>query len=102
MKVEQMVAQARKEYDMVFVDAPPMLCFAEPVQIACVVDGVLVVSRAADTRQQAVSGVLAILDRLRVNVLGVVLNQVQETMSPIYQPYQAYYRKTLEIASKSA
>ncbi|NYF79921.1 GumC family protein [Granulicella arctica] len=102
MKVEQILEQARNEYDMVFVDAPPMLCFAEPVQIACAVDGVLIVSRAAETRQQAVSGVLAILERLRVNVVGVVLNQVQEKMSPIYQPYQAYYRKTLELSSKSA
>jgi succinoglycan biosynthesis transport protein ExoP len=102
LKIEQFLVQARKEYDVVFIDAPPMLCFAEPLQIACVVDGVLVVSLAGETSQQAVSGVLSVLRRLRANTLGLVLNQVKHGMSPSYQPYQSYYRHIDRPTLKSA
>jgi capsular exopolysaccharide synthesis family protein len=101
-KVEKMLAEARAEYDIVFIDAPPMLHLAEPMQIACMVDGVFLVTKAAETRRNAVASVVSILERLEVNVLGVVLNQVRETMSPDYQSYGAYHRKTLEMSAKPA
>ena len=87
---------------MVFIDVPPMLCFAEPMQIACAADSVLMVCRAGETSHQAVAEILASLRRLRVNVLGLVLNRVQHNMSSTYQPYQpyqSYYRK-LERADR--
>jgi hypothetical protein len=46
--------------------------------------------------------VLSILERLGVNVMGVVLNQVRETMSPDYQSYVSYHRKVLEMTAKPA
>ncbi len=100
-KVEQIIAEARSEYDMVFVDAPPMLYMSEPLQIACLVDGVFLVTQAAATPQSAVMSVTTVLARLHVPVLGIVLNQVKETMSPDYQSYGAYYRKILEMPAKA-
>ena len=90
--VERILGTAAKEYDMVFIDAPPMLCFAEPIQLAGIVDGVLVVCQAGETSKQAVTGLLLTLDRLGAPVLGVVLNKVQQDMSSSYKPYQTYYR----------
>ena len=81
---------------MVFLDAPPMLCFAESMQIAGVVDGVLVVSFAGMTSRMAVAGVFLLLRGLKARTLGVVLNHVNRNMSASYKPYQAYmshYRK---------
>jgi capsular exopolysaccharide synthesis family protein len=101
-KIEQILAQAQTEYDLVFIDAPPMLHLAEPMQIACMVDGVFLVTQAAETRRNAVVSVLSILERLGVNVMGVVLNQVRETMSPDYQSYVSYHRKVLEMTAKPA
>ncbi|HEY0758378.1 MAG TPA: polysaccharide biosynthesis tyrosine autokinase [Acidisarcina sp.] len=92
-KVEEILMQARAEYDVVFIDAPPMLCFNEPVQLASVADGVLVVSHAGETNGREVAAVLATLRRLRANILGLVLNRVQQNMSSSYQPYQSYYRR---------
>ncbi len=90
--VERILGTAAKEYDMIFIDAPPMLCFAEPIQLAGMVDGVLVVCQAGETSKQAVTGLLLTLDRLGAPVLGVVLNKVQQDMSSSYKPYQTYYR----------
>jgi capsular exopolysaccharide synthesis family protein len=91
-KVEEILKEARQEYDVVFIDAPPMLCFAEPIQLARAVDGVLVVCHAGHTSRQAVGGVLNTLRQLGANTLGVVLNHVQHDMSSAYHPYKSYYR----------
>jgi succinoglycan biosynthesis transport protein ExoP len=90
--VERIVSAAASQYDMVFIDAPPMLCFAEPLQLAAMVDGVIVVCQAGETSKQAVSGLLLTLNRIGAKVLGVVLNRVEQEMSTSYKPYQTYYK----------
>ncbi len=84
--------EAVQTYDLVIVDAPPTLGFAEPLEIATIVDGVIVVARAGETDRKAVSSVLASLQRLRANIVGVVLNQIQKNMSDTYY-YYGYYGK---------
>lgn len=87
-------------YDLVIVDAPPMLGFAEPLQIATAVDGVLIVARAGQTNRKAVATVLATLNRLRARVVGLVLNQVHKELSESYT-YYGYYRSYYEDDSKT-
>lgn len=87
-----MLDEMSKEYDLIIIDAPPLLGFAEPLQMASAADGVLVVTRAGETSRKAVATVLATLGRLRTNVLGLVLNQVKKEMSDSYY-YYGYYRK---------
>jgi len=84
--------EAVQTYDLVIVDAPPTLGFAEPLEIATIVDGVIVVARAGETERKAVSSVLASLQRLRANIVGVVLNQIQKNMADTYH-YYGYYGK---------
>ncbi len=86
------VEAASKDFDLIVVDAPPMLGFAEPLQLATAVDGVVVITRAGETSRKAVATVLATLDRLRANVVGLVLNQVKKEMSDSYS-YYGYYRR---------
>lgn len=80
------------EYDLVILDAPPLLGFAEPLQMATSVDGVVVVTRAGSTNRKQVASVLGTLNRLRANVVGLVLNQVNKDMSDSYT-YYGYYGK---------
>ena len=51
----ELVEEASREYDLVVLDAPPLLGFAEPLQMASVVDGVIVVARAGDTSRTALA-----------------------------------------------
>ncbi|MDQ2901006.1 MAG: polysaccharide biosynthesis tyrosine autokinase, partial [Acidobacteriota bacterium] len=50
--------EASREYDLIVVDAPPLLGFAEPLQIATAVDGVVVVTVAGETNRTALASVL--------------------------------------------
>jgi polysaccharide biosynthesis transport protein len=83
---------AALEYDLIVLDAPPLLGFAEPLEMATAVDGVVLVARAGQTPRKAAASVLAILARLRANTLGVVLNEVRLDSSESYY-YYAHYAK---------
>jgi capsular exopolysaccharide synthesis family protein len=91
--LEKLLDEATKDYDLVMVDAPPLLGFAEPLQIAAIVDGVVVVTLAGQTNRNAVGSVLTSLKRLKANVIGVALNEVREDMSDRYY-YYGYYGKS--------
>jgi len=91
MGLAELIDEATREYDLVVLDAPPLLGFAEPLQMATAVDGVIVVARAGDTSRKALSTVVATLARLRANLVGVVLNEVHHKVSSGY--YYYYYNR---------
>jgi cellulose biosynthesis protein BcsQ len=90
--LDKMFVEANAEYDLIIVDAPPLLGFAEPLQMAVVVDGVVVMALAGQTNRNAVNGVLASLKRVKANVIGMALNEVRKDMSDRYY-YYGYYGK---------
>jgi Mrp family chromosome partitioning ATPase len=59
--------------------------------MATAADGVLIVSRAGETRRKAVAEVISVLNRLRANIVGVVLNQVSQNTSSDGYSYNGYY-----------
>ena len=98
--LQELLDEAGFQYDLVILDAPPLLGFAEPLQMATVVDGVVVVTRAGETSRKAVASVIATLNRLRATVVGVVLNEVHKGMSDSYY-YYSYYGKYYKPHGKS-
>lgn len=94
--LEEVLDEAAREYDLIILDGPPLPGFAEPLQMAMAVDGVMVVTRAGETSRKAVSGVLSTLHRLRANVLGLVLNEVKKDMSDSYH-YYGHYGKYYQV-----
>lgn len=80
-----------KEYDLVLLDSPPLLGFAECLQMATAADGVLIITRAGETRRKAVAELISVLHRLRANIIGLVLNQVSLTTSSDGYSYYGYY-----------
>ncbi len=91
--------EAVKDYDLILVDAPPLLGFAETMQVATAVDGVVVMARAGQTSRRAVATVLATLKRLRANTIGLVLNEVDKNSTHgyyYYGDYRKYYSQAVE------
>jgi len=84
--------EAYTEYDLIILDAPPLLGFPECLQMATSVDGVVVVAKAGDTSRKGVGAVLSTLEKIGATVLGVVLNQVHQDLSKSYY-YYGYYGK---------
>jgi capsular exopolysaccharide synthesis family protein len=88
----RILEEAGPDYDLIVVDAPPILGFSEPLQISASVDGVVVVAVAGQTNRKAVGAVLGVLQRVRANVVGLVLNEVTRDMSNTYHYYGYYGR----------
>lgn len=90
--IGELMEEMSKEYDMIILDAPPLLGFPESLQLAVAADGVVVVTRAGETNRKAVAAALSTLNHLRAKVVGLVLNQVKKHHSDHYY-YYGYYGK---------
>jgi Mrp family chromosome partitioning ATPase len=88
----RILEEALTEYNLVIVDSPPMLGFPEPLQMAAAVDGVVLVAKAGETNRNAVGSALNVLQRVRANVVGMVLNEVTRNLSDSYH-YYGYHGK---------
>ncbi len=90
-RIASLLDEFAKEYDLVIMDAPPLLGFAECLQMAAAADGVLVTTTAGKTKRGAVADVVSSLHRVHANLIGVVLNQVSSsTFSGGYSYYGHY------------
>jgi capsular exopolysaccharide synthesis family protein len=84
------LGDAMQRFDLIVVDAPPLLAFAETLQLAIAVDGVVVITRAGSTSTQAVSSVLSTLESVQARVVGVVLNRFRNSRRAGYEGYGQY------------
>jgi succinoglycan biosynthesis transport protein ExoP len=88
----EILEQAVGEYDLIVVDSPPILGLPEPLQMAAAVDAVVLVAKAGETSRKSVGCALDTLERVRANVIGLVLNSVTRNMSDGYGYYGCYRR----------
>jgi capsular exopolysaccharide synthesis family protein len=76
-RASAVLAKLCLDFDLVIVDAPPVLTASEAQELAGVADGVLLLTKAAETGAKQVSDAMSALSRARANVVGLVLNQVK-------------------------
>jgi capsular exopolysaccharide synthesis family protein len=91
-RIADILDEAVNAYDLVIIDAPPLLGFAEPMQLAISVDGVVVVAVAGETNRKAINAVISTLRRLKANVVGLVLNRTSKDIGAGYYYYYHYDR----------
>lgn len=72
--MRDLLLQLRDDYDVVVIDAPPLLPVADPSIIAPMVDGVLLVTRHGKTNKEYVHQAVARVEGVGGRVVGVVLN----------------------------
>jgi succinoglycan biosynthesis transport protein ExoP len=89
--VADLLEEVARVYDLVIIDAPPLLGFAEPMQLAIAADSVVVVAVAGETNRKAIAAVFQTLRQLRANVLGVILNRASKNTAGGYYYYQYGY-----------
>jgi capsular exopolysaccharide synthesis family protein len=85
------IAEARRMFDFIIIDAPPLGIFTDANVLINRADGALMVVHAGKTRYAMVDKLLEELPRERM--LGVVLNRADEELeSNSYYYQQRYYR----------
>jgi capsular exopolysaccharide synthesis family protein len=92
-RLEQLLKDARRDFDFVIVDTPPLLAVTDPAQVAPHVDGVLLVVRLQKNRAASVKRAHEVLQTQGVTPLGVVVTGVEPRAT-----YGAYTYRTPSVS----
>ena len=87
-----LLAESADEFDFVVVDTPPLLGFSEPLHLATLVDGVLLVAMAGSTNRRALQTCAGQLRRVGASILGIVINAATRE-NQAGGAYHHYYTK---------
>ena len=86
-KLKEMLGELQQSYDIIIIDSPPIISVTDSLIISSVVDGVILVARAAATPYNVVEKGIKSLTDIKANVLGMVVNGFNP------QKYRYYYGK---------
>jgi succinoglycan biosynthesis transport protein ExoP len=75
-EMAETVARLRAEFDYVVIDTPPLLSVSDTLAVAGLVDKIIVVVDASQTRPEVVTEALRLLRSGRDRIAGIVLNKV--------------------------
>ncbi|MTI72000.1 MAG: polysaccharide biosynthesis tyrosine autokinase [Firmicutes bacterium] len=85
-KMRGFINSVKKEYDLVIIDTPPVGMVTDATVLSTVTDGVLLVFETGETIIKVSQNAKNLLDKVKANVLGVVLNKI-----PVKEGYYKYY-----------
>jgi capsular exopolysaccharide synthesis family protein len=84
-----LLAEAAFYFDRIVIDCAPVIPVDDAVVIGRMVDGVLMVVRAGSTQREVAERAARIMRDSRLNLLGVVLNNLDDALPYYYS--QKYY-----------
>lgn len=91
----------RQEYQLVIVDAPPVVPVGDTQRFASCSDGVVMVVKAGKTSRELVRRAVDLLKQNNVPILGIVLNDLERVLPYYYQSrYYSYRYRAPESVGK--
>ncbi len=93
-RVAEFIERVREEFDIVLLDSPPLLQFADAMLLGRITDGVVLVVRSGTTDRAAALATHQRLCESRVRVLGTILNDFRPRgPEAAYYYSKRYYRR---------
>ena len=97
-RMAKLLARLRREFDMILIDAPPMIHLADARVLGRLADGVILVVRAGQTTTESARFAIQRFTEDRTRVLGTILNSWDPKSSGTYGygnygAYQNYARQ---------
>ena len=89
--MKEFVAKVKSQYDMVLLDAPPVVAVTDAQILSPLADGVLLTVAAGETPKELALQAKSLLQQAQANILGVVLNRLNPEDQKEYQYYYYYY-----------
>lgn len=72
-KFEELLTEWRKNFDVIFIDLPPVGIVSDPLSVTTLADGYILVVRANKTDARHLNSAITTLEQVNAKVLGVVL-----------------------------
>jgi tyrosine-protein kinase Etk/Wzc len=90
-RFRRFLEEASKDYNFIFMDAPPVLPVADASDIATLADGVILVYMAGKIGRGVLKRVKGNLENVDAKLTGVILNKVKPDAGGEYYQYHSYY-----------
>jgi capsular exopolysaccharide synthesis family protein len=90
----------RSQFDLILVDAPPVVPVVEPLMIAEHVDAILVVAFAGRTPVTLFRRTKQVLEPVAGKIVGIVLNNAADSL-PYYYEHRYYGYRTTETTRRA-
>ncbi|WP_412059636.1 CpsD/CapB family tyrosine-protein kinase [Metabacillus idriensis] len=87
--MRQFIADAKRDYDIVLFDTPPVLAVADAQILSNSVDGVVLVVSSGKTELESAKKAKELLEQAQAKILGTVLNNKKVQDSHYYYYYGA-------------
>ena len=101
--LKDFIKEAKKEYDFILFDSPPILSTADAAILGVKMDGVLLLYRVGTVSRGLLKRSTTQLEQVRCNILGVIINGMKPEISPDFQDFKYfkyYYSYREEEKSK--
>jgi len=93
-KMKDFIEELKSEFDMVLIDAPPVLAVTDAQILSTIVDGVIFVASYGEAQKNALVDAKELINKVGGKVIGIVFNKVPEAVSGYYgKYYKGYYDK---------
>lgn len=86
-----LIESLRKDYDIIIIDAPPLLAVTDAQVLSTISDGSIILTRHGETKKEELIRGKELLEKVKGNILGVVLNDIPYDEDSYY--YYSYKEK---------
>ncbi len=87
--VKDFFSELRFYFDFIVVDAPPVIPVSDPLMLNSEIDAALFIIKAGKTQKPVVRRAIQLLRDARIEILGLILNNVNHAL-PYYYDYDFY------------
>lgn len=90
-KMKTIIARLKNSYDVVLLDAPPVLPLTDTLILAPQMEGTILIYQVGRMARGALKRVKSLLDGAHAKIIGIVLTGVRAEISPDYYHHYYYY-----------
>mgnify|MGYP003681902611 CR=1 FL=1 len=90
-RMKELLKELQEQADYVIFDSPPVIAVTDALVLATQVDGVVLVLDFGEVPREAAKQTKQLLEKIKANILGVVLNKIDMEKEGQYYPYYYYY-----------
>lgn len=100
--MKRLIEQLKKKYDVILFDSPPVVAVTDAAVLSAQADGIILVISSGETTRSAENRAKTLLNNVRAQILGAVLNNVKKEgrYSSYYYYYYYHYYGSRDRAEK--
>jgi len=90
-RMKELLKELQEQADFVIFDSPPVIAVTDALVLATQVDGVVLILNFGEVPRELAKQTKQLLEKVKANILGVVLNKIDMEKEAQYYPYYYYY-----------